>query len=164
LVDTQLVIIGEGPLLEDLKRQAARNGIADRVFFRGRVTTREIKQHLHAAKALVLSSVTDAEAFGLVQVEAMAASIPVINTNLPTTVPTVARHNQEGLTVPVGDAEALAAGIHRLLADPALQNRLGQAGLNRARSEFSRESYRERIAQVFDAALAHRRIVLDESR
>nr|WP_246664418.1 glycosyltransferase [Tardiphaga sp. P9-11] len=155
--EAQLVIIGDGPLLEDLKQQAKRNGIADRVFFKGRVTADDIKHHLHAAKMLVLPSVTDAEAFGLVQVEAMAAGLPVINTSLPTTVPNVARHDREGLTVAVGDASALAQAMNLLLEDSALAQRLGYAGHGRARSEFSREAYSARIAQVLDQALAHRR-------
>lgn len=155
--DAQLVIIGEGPLLKDLKQQANRNGIADRVFFKGRVTADDIKHHLHAAKMLVLPSVTDAEAFGLVQVEAMAAGVPVINTNLPTTVPNVARHDREALTVAVGDASALAQAVNLLLKDSALAERLGRSGRGRARSEFSREAYGAKIEQVLCQALAHRR-------
>jgi glycosyltransferase involved in cell wall biosynthesis len=162
-VDAQLVIIGEGPLLDELKRQAARNGVAGRVIFIGRVTTDEIKQYLHAAKMLVLSSVSDAEAFGLVQVEAMAACVPVINTNLPTTVPAVARHDQEGLTVAVGDAGALASAMDLLLQDTALASRLGNAGLNRARTEFSQETYRTRMAQVIRDAREHRKRVSGQS-
>lgn len=156
-VDAQLVIIGEGPLFQDLKALATKNGIGHRVFLKGRVTSDEIKHYIHASRLFVLPSVTEAEAFGLVQVEAMAAGRPVINTRLATAVPHVARNGLEGITVPPNDPLALGSAISTLLSDPGLAERLGRAGQDRARSEFGCETYRARIEAVFEDALhSHR--------
>lgn len=162
-VDAQLVIIGEGTLYEDLKVQAARNGVGHRVILKGRVRADEIKQYIHASRVFVLPSVTNAEAFGLVQVEAMAAGRPVINTDLPTAVPHVARHNLEGITVPTNDSSALASAISLLLSNPELAERLGRFGQARAQSEFARNVFRRRVEDVLTDALRKRREV-PESR
>lgn len=155
--NAQLVIIGEGPLYKDLMTQAAERGIKDRVFFKGRLSSEEIRQYIHACRLFVLPSVNEAEAFGLVQVEAMAAGRAVINTYLTTAVPNVARHGYEGLTVPANDSSALAAAIRTLLSDPKFAERLGRAGSARARSEFTASVYRMRVEAVFQDAIRERR-------
>ena len=89
------MLIGEGGLRNDLERMAVQFGVSDRVSFLGFVSDSEVKSYLHAARVLAFPSVTQAEAFGLVQLQAMAAGLPIVNTALPTAVPHVARHNLE---------------------------------------------------------------------
>ena len=82
-----------------------------------------------AADAFWFPSNARSEAFGLVQVEAMASGCPVINTAIPHSgVPWVSPHEETGLTVPVDDPAALAAAANRLLTEPGLRDRLGAAG------------------------------------
>ena len=154
--NAQLAIIGSGPLQEQLTRQANELGLADRVHFLGKLTRAEVKSFLHAERALVLPSVTSAEAYGLVQMEAMAAGCPVINTDLPTAVPHIARHNQEGLTVPPNDSSALAQAIQNILDDPDLRTRLGRAAKERAFSEYSANVFRDRMASVYREVIGAR--------
>lgn len=156
-VDAHVTIIGEGPLLPELQQLAMELGVADRVRFAGRLERGEIRRLFHAAQVFAFPSITVAEAFGIVQVEAMAAGLPIVNTSLPTTVPLVARHEQEALTVPPGDATALAAALNRILDDPALAQRLGMAGKARARDEYDQAVFRQRMAVVYADALASRR-------
>jgi|ERR1700687_4135137 len=158
-VDAQLIILGEGPLNQDLNAQAARNGIGHRVFLKGRVSNDVIKHYVHACRLFVLPSVSKAEAFGLVQLEAMAAGRAVINTNLATGVPHVARNNLEGITVPIKDSSALASAIETLLSNPELTEKLGRSGQVRARSVFGRAIYLARIEDVFEDAVRRRREV-----
>jgi glycosyltransferase involved in cell wall biosynthesis len=159
-LDAHLVIFGEGPLLAELTALADSLGISDKVTFAGRRDRNEIKAHLHAARALALASISAAEAFGLVQIEAMAARLPIVNTNIDTAVPTVARDGLEGFTVPCGDADALREALRRLVDDESLAKRLGEAGYQRAREQYSRDSFRTKNLDVYRAASAERRSAL----
>ena len=107
--------------------------------------TRNCARYLLASRMFVLPSVTRAEAFGFVQLEAMACAKPVISTALPTGVPWV---NETGLVVPVSDVEALRRAIEQLAADPALAARLGALGEARARAEFSMSTMGDRLVAV----------------
>ena len=132
-----LLVVGTGPLETELKATAATLGVADRVVWAGHATADELVGTYLAATALWFPSVARSEAFGLVQVEAMAAGCPVVNTAVPDSgVPWVCRHEREGLTAPVNDAAGFAAAADRLLAEPALRERLAVAGRVRAVEEF----------------------------
>ncbi len=144
-----LIIVGDGPLRDQLAGLARDLGIADRVTFAGRLPRAQARAVVHAADVFVMPSNTIAEAFGLAQVEAMAAGRPVVNTELPTTVPKVARHNLEGLTVPPNDAVALAGALQTLLDDRALAARLGQAAQARAASEYDQDVYVRRVENLY---------------
>lgn len=155
-IDAQLAIVGDGPLRGKLERQSRSLGIADRVLFHGLLPQSEIKTFLHAAQLLVLPSTTIAEAYGLVQMEAMAAGCPVVNTNLPTAVPHIARHNLEGLTVPPKDPVALASACEAILDNPQLRSRLSRAARSRALSEYGADVFRSRMAVIYDEVMAAR--------
>jgi rhamnosyl/mannosyltransferase len=155
-IDARATIVGEGPLLAELQQLAADRGVAERVHFAGRLPRDEIRRLFHAANVFAFPSVTEAEAFGIVQVEAMTAGLPIVNTNLPTTVPLVARHEREALTVAPGDAHALAVSLNRILDDPALASRLGAAGQARALGEYDQSVFRARMADVYAEALQAR--------
>src|SRR5260370_7069235 len=114
-VDAKATIVGEGPLLADLQQLATELGVSDRIRFAGRVDRSEIKTILHSAQVLAFPSVTEAEAFGIAQIEAMAAGLPIVNTRLPTTVPLVARHAREALTVPPHDPFPLSQPLNPVL-------------------------------------------------
>ena len=153
-VEAQIIICGTGADEPVLRQQIAAAGLLDRVLIEGFVPQGRLKRLLHEARALVLPSTTTAEAFGLVQVEAMFCGRAVINTGLPTAVPWVAREGREALTVPPRDAEALAAAMNRLGDDPALATALGKAGRERALAHFSAAAFCASIGEVYTEALA----------
>ncbi len=76
------------------------------------------------------------EGLGLVFLEAMGAALPVVATRVGG-VPEVVRHEHTGLLVPPGDSPALAAALLRLIDDPELAGRLGQAGRLRLETDFT---------------------------
>jgi rhamnosyl/mannosyltransferase len=153
-VEAEVVICGTGADEPALRRQIAAADLGDRVRIEGFVPHDRLKRLLKAARALVLPSITTAEAFGLVQVEAMFCGRAVINTALPTAVPWVARDGREALTVPPADAAALAGAMQRLAGDPALATGLGRAGRERALARFSAAAFCAAIGDVYAEVLA----------
>lgn len=135
--DARLAILGDGPLRGSLERLARELGVAERVAFPGNVP--DLAPWYHAADVFALAAVARSEAFGLVQLEAMAAGTPVVNTRLDSGVPFVSRHGESGITVPPADAGALADALRTLLDDPALRAWYGAAARERVRREFSLE-------------------------
>ncbi len=150
-VGAGLVIAGDGPLAGALRTRAGALGLADQVVFLGGLSDEAIRQLYRACDVFVLPSTERTEAFGLVQVEAMACGLPVVSTDLPTGVPWVNAHGVTGLVVPPGDAGALADALRRLLADPALRAELGQAGRRRAVQHFEESRMVERFVEIVES-------------
>jgi rhamnosyl/mannosyltransferase len=145
-----LMVIGIGPLGHKLRDRAAELGVADRVAWMGYVSPDELAGAYLAASALWFPSNARSEAFGLVQVEAMAAGCPVINADVPYSgVTWVCPHEITGLTVALNDPGALAAAARRLLDEPRLRIRLIAAGRRRAEQEFSREVMARRSLDIY---------------
>jgi rhamnosyl/mannosyltransferase len=134
-VDGRLVILGDGPLMARLRALAEQAGVADRVTLAGGVP--DLAPYYHAADVFALPAVARSEAFGLVQLEAMAAGLPVVNTRIDSGVPFVSRDGESGITVPPADVQALAGALGRLLDAPALRERLGRGARERVRAAFS---------------------------
>jgi glycosyltransferase involved in cell wall biosynthesis len=134
-----LVIVGEGPLEGTLRALVREKGLGERVMFAGRVSDADLPAYYKACDVFVLPSIARTEAFGVVQIEAMAAGTPVVSTNLPTGVPWVNQDGVSGLVVSPGDSTALADALRRLLGDGALRRRLGEGARRRAQTMFSRE-------------------------
>jgi glycosyltransferase involved in cell wall biosynthesis len=138
---------------------AKKLNVSDRFFLVGHQERDNMKLLLHAAQAFAFSSVSTAESFGIAQLEAMAAGLPIVNTALPTAVPHVARHEIEGLTVPPADANALAGALAKLLDDNELAMRLGRAGRARAEELFSRETFLSRMKELYEETILQRRSI-----
>lgn len=146
------VIAGDGPRRAAWEALALELGLADRVRFAGDVPDTELRALLHACEALVLPSVTRAEAFGYVQIEAMACSRPVISTDVPSGVSWVNQHERTGLIVPAGQPDALRASIERMMGDAALRQRMGRAGRERVDAEFTLGKLRQRLGALYAEA------------
>jgi rhamnosyl/mannosyltransferase len=144
-LDVEVVIAGDGPMRESWSALARRQPGPARYSFPGEVDDFELRALLEACDMFALPSVTRAETFGYVQLEAMACGKPVISTALPTGVPWV---NESGIVVPASDVEALRAAMASLLADPALATRLGAQGQARARAAFSMSAMGDRLVTV----------------
>jgi len=152
--DFEVWIVGEGrerPHLEQLIRELR---LDDRVRLLGGVSDSELAKLMRVADVFVMPSVTNAETFGLVQLEAMAAGRPVINTALDTAVPRVARDGLEAITVPPRDPEKLAEAINTLIADPERRRRMGEAARHRAATHYSKATFRAGIERVYRHAVA----------
>jgi len=151
-IGAKLLIIGDGPLKPNLQQQARELGVADRVFFLGEIQNRDIAPYYHASDVFILPSVARSEAFGIVQLEAMACGKPVVNTHLATGVPFVSVDGETGITVPPCSPEAIAVAVNRLLDDPALRAACGHAAMRRVQNEFSLELMVRRTIEVYREA------------
>jgi rhamnosyl/mannosyltransferase len=152
--DAVLLIAGEGPLRGMLEGVARESGVADRVTFLGDVHNNHIAPYYLASDVYLLPSTAPSEAFGIVQIEALAAGVPVVNTDLPSGVPFVSRDGESGFTVPPGDHHALARAVQKLLEDSALRERFGRAGRARASADFSKEVLVERLVALYEGRAA----------
>lgn len=148
----QLLIVGSGPLLDELKREAASAAVSTRVHFLNSV--KDVRPYYHAADVFALSSVARSEAFGIVQLEAMACSKPVVNTALDSGVTFVSQDQLTGLTVPPANAASLARAINLLLDDARLRAQLGRAGRKRVEEEFNLELMTRRTLEVYAEAMS----------
>ncbi len=157
-LDATTLLVGDGPLRAALEAQADALGLS-RVRFLGAVPDEEVASLYHAADIFTLPSVTRAEAFGVVQLEAMACGVPVVSTRLPSGVPWVNQHEQTGLVVPPGDATALHEALATLLRDPALRNALGRSARARVDREFTPERMARMTGDIYREVLGRERLV-----
>ena len=120
-----LLIAGEGPALNPLRQVVRRRGLGDHVRFVGYLSRRgELEDCYRAGDAFVFASRTETQ--GLVLLEAMALGVPVVSTAVMGTRDVL--RDGEGALIAAEDVEDFAAKLRRLLADPELRRRLGEAG------------------------------------
>ncbi|RPI24595.1 MAG: glycosyltransferase [Acidobacteria bacterium] len=153
-VPGQLLIAGSGSAEADYRRLADQLGISGRVHFLGEVPDAELPALYRSADVFVLPSIQRSEAFGLVQLEAMASAVPVVSTELGTGTSFVNRHGETGLVVPPRDPIALAAAIRHLLECPETRKRMGNAGRKRVCSLFSKETMLDRVMDLYGQLMA----------
>ena len=150
-LDVTTVIVGSGPLRSALETQASGNS---RVSFAGDVDEETLVAWYRACDMFVLPSVTRAEAFGMVQLEAMAAARPVVSTRLESGVPWVNRDRETGFVVEPGDATAMRDAIALLVHDARLRTAMGAAGAARVAAEFTVTRMAERTVALYQQVLA----------
>ncbi len=149
----RLAIVGIGPLEGQLVEKAGALGVSDRVTFLGAVPEQRLRSLYKCARFLVLPSVAPSEAFGMVQLESMAAARPVISTNLNSGVPYVNQHGVTGLVVPPSDAGALAVAMNTLISDESYADALGSAAERRVMTEFHVDRVIEAHLQLYASIL-----------
>ena len=147
---TRWAVCGAGGLLEEVRADVARRGIADRLRYLGYVAG--ARGFLPEADVFCLSSKT--EGLGTSVLDAMAAGVPVAAT-AGGGIPEMIEHEVTGLLAPVGDGAALAAAVDRLLDDPRLARRLAQAARERVR-EFDVERTIDRTESLYRELAAAR--------
>ncbi len=146
--DLLLIVAGDGPdrpALRDLSMDAR-----SRVIMLGTVPHHDLPPY-HAAADVFCSPATGRESFGIVLVEAMAAGLPIVATDIPG-YREVVHDGAEGILVPPRDPEAVAQAIGRILDDPASAEAFGVAGRTRA-SDYAWESVARQVESVYADAV-----------
>lgn len=153
-IDAHLLVIGDGMMEAEWKAQSTALGLDDRITFLGEVSDEEKLPILYASDLFVLPSTNRAEAFGIVLIEAMACGLPLVSTELGTGTSFVNEHETTGLVVPPNDSHALADAINRILGDKALRQRMSDAALARAQSEFNVDTMAARMLALYEDVLS----------
>jgi glycosyltransferase involved in cell wall biosynthesis len=145
----RLLIVGEGPEMDDLRATATRLGVADWTIFAGLQPHRRTLECIAAGDMFVFASQTETQ--GLAVIEAMAAGLPVVAVGAGGIADAVADATTGFLAPP--SAEALAFRIQSLLDDHRLRHRFGESG-RAAAQKFSLEHVTGEIVGVYDSLLA----------
>lgn len=148
-----IVGAGEGHLSVDagLRAMAVAEGLADHVTFAGRVDA--VEDWLRAADIFAFPSLN--EGLGIALIEAAACGLPAVASRTGG-IPDVVEDGRSGVLAPPGDVAALSAGLHRLVADPALAATMGEAARDTARTRFDEREAFDRYRSLF-RELAERR-------
>ena len=152
--DLRLDIVGTGPSGPRLRTLSQALAVADRVRWYGEYPDEDLPRRVADADFLVLPSVTVAEMFGLVVLEAMAAGRPVITTAVPSAVREVNVPGETGLEVPLRDVGALARAMETLAHDAPLRERMGAAGRRRVMERFTRDRMAQEHIALYEDLLA----------
>jgi rhamnosyl/mannosyltransferase len=150
LPHARLTIVGAGPMERAWRALARELRIADRVMWAGAVRDEDLPAYYAACDVFVLPACERSEAFGVVQLEAMAAGKPVVCTEIGTGTSFVNVDGVTGFVVPARDSHALAQAMARLLDHAELRARMGAAGRARVQREFTVEKMVEGVMGVYE--------------
>jgi len=151
-LNLQLYLAGDGPLLPELKQQAARLGIENDVIFCGAIAHDKVAIWMGELDIFVLpckqDSNGDMDGIPVVLMEAMMAQVPVISTRL-SGIPELVIDGVTGLLTRPGDPEALAHAIISLHDDQELRQRLVNAAVPMVQAQFDLNKNAEQLAKLF---------------
>jgi glycosyltransferase involved in cell wall biosynthesis len=155
--DFRCEIVGDGPLRGKLKKMISELKLRQRVELCGSLSQVEVYSKLRESDIFALASVVDdqgaSDVFPTVIMEAMACAKPVVSTQLAG-IPELVIDGLTGCLVPPGDWEELAHGLDKLVRDPALRKRMGDAGRHRMETDFSITRTVEPLHQLLSSRLA----------
>jgi glycosyltransferase involved in cell wall biosynthesis len=150
--DVRLTIVGDGPLIDELRERAASLGVADRVTFAGAVGPDQVPAFLARSDVFALTSF--AEGLPVVLIEAAASGLPVVASGI-TGIPELVEHGESGMLFVPGRADALAEALGAVVAAPPERRRaMGQAGRGRVAAGFDIEKTVEELRAVFTKYVA----------
>ncbi|MFB6347008.1 MAG: glycosyltransferase family 4 protein [bacterium] len=142
--NSQLILVGSGPLEDELKTTAEAGPATENIHFLGHRS--DVPQLLSHFDVFVHPSRW--EGFGLVFLEAMAARLPVVATNV-SAIPEIVRHRETGLLVEPDRVDALSEAMESLLVDPERRSQLGRAGRKRLEKCFSVERMIDQYEELY---------------
>ena len=148
--------VGGGPLLPALKAQARSLGVEGRVSWHGAMAQQALLERYRSADVFALASRVsdDGDRDGLpnVLMEAQSQKLPCVATTIAG-ITELIEHEVTGLLVPERDPPAMCGALARLIADPELRRRLGEAGFDRTTHDFAMEAGIDRLAMRFAASV-----------
>lgn len=149
-----ILIVGNGPLLKSLSKTIEDLNLEKRVLLLGSVESDLLQSLFRIASLFCLSSIHRAEAFGVVLLEAMSYSLPIVATNIiGSGVPWVNVHESTGLNVPPKNSMAIAEACNKILSNPDLWLSYSQASRARFLNNFTEEIFVKKTISVYEHLL-----------
>lgn len=148
-----LIIIGSGPLQNSLKKLILELNLESKIKMIPEVDEKTLQAYYKSCDIFVLPSINETEAYGIVQIEAMACGKPLICTELGTGTSYINKHNLTGLVVPPEDSNALAQAINETINNAELREKWGANGRARAFEEFTADKMVQRTYKLYQDLL-----------
>lgn len=150
--DAVLLLVGDGPYRDGLRRLARKLGVANSVIFAGAVPRADLPAYYDAGDVFAMPCRTrrrglDVEGLGIVYLEASATGLPVIggdSGNAPDTI----REGETGYVVPAGSVSVLTERLARLVTDPAAARVMGEKGVAWVHSEWRWDLVANRLQEI----------------
>jgi glycosyltransferase involved in cell wall biosynthesis len=149
--DVEFLLVGDGPLRQELEREAATLGLGASAIFLG--DRQDMPAILASLDVAILTS--DSESLSNVILEAMAAGLPVVAYGVGGNSELLS--HQRGAVIPAGDETTFADVVEKLLADSGLRQQLGRNALQFAQENFSLDRVRQRYVELYVALLRKKR-------
>jgi L-malate glycosyltransferase len=148
---TEFLLVGDGPLRQELEREAASLGLGASAIFLGD------RQDMPAVLASldVAVNTSDSESLSNVILEAMAAGLPVVAYGVGGNSELLS--HQRGALIPAGNESSFADAVEKLLVAPALREQLGRNGLQFVQENFSLDRVRQRYVELYVSLLQKKR-------
>jgi glycosyltransferase involved in cell wall biosynthesis len=149
--DVEFLLVGDGPLRQELEREAASLGLGASAIFLG--DRQDMPAVLASLDVAILTS--DSESLSNVILEAMAAGLPVVAYSVGGNSELLG--HQRGPLIPAGNETSFADAVEKLLADSALRAQLGRNALQFAQENFSLDRVRQRYVELYVSLLQKKR-------
>jgi glycosyltransferase involved in cell wall biosynthesis len=153
--DYPVVIVGAGPIEQELKAHAARLGLGN-VHFAGAVGEDDKVALLTLCHALVFPSHLRSEAFGISLLEGAMFGKPMVSSEIGTGTSYINIDGQTGLVVPAGDPRAFRQAMHALWSDPACAAHMGRCAAARYAALFTAQQMAASYTSLYDELMARR--------
>lgn len=152
--NTVFIIGGSGPDTDKYRKLINEYGVSDRVILIGRIDDNDLPSYFSAADVFCFPSTEKSEAFGVVQLEAMSVSTPVISSNIVGSgVPWVNKHNSSGLVCEPKSVDSLSHCLDVILNNSDLRKELSSGARLRFNSLFDKDTMVSKINDVYKGKL-----------
>ncbi len=143
-----LNIVGDGNLIKKYEEDVYKVGLEKKIIFKGKLSDSELIRAYQEADCLILPSINNNEAFGIVLIEAMACGLTLIASDLPG-VRSVFENGKEGLLVKPGDIISLKEALEKIINDRSLRKTMSLAARELSTRKYSEEKMKERLERLF---------------
>jgi glycosyltransferase involved in cell wall biosynthesis len=154
--ETKLVVVGAGPMKDDLMNLSARLSLSDKVIYIDKVPQEKLLEFYTSANLFVLPSIVnekgETEGLGVVLLEAMACGLPVVGSDVGG-IPDIIKDGETGLLARQKEPDSLAEKITRIFSDAPLRRKLVENGYQMVEKKFSWDTISEKFIEIYQEVL-----------